>query len=235
MSGEADRGSRVLQETHAFPDADALAAAVASRIAALAGQGIMARGAFHWALAGGATPRRCYQLLRRMDIDWRHVYIWFGDERCLPVGDAERNDGMADAVLLRHVPVPSAQVHSIPAELGPEQAAANYAKLLRQAPPLDLALLGMGEDGHTASLFPGNPALEDKRLAVPVFAAPKPPCERVSMGYSVLNGAARRIVMVAGAGKSDAFMRIGRGERLPAARLSESEWYVDAGTVRNAV
>lgn len=218
---------------HKFPDADALAAAVASRIVAVASQSIMARGAFHWALAGGATPRRCYQLLRRMDMDWRHVHIWFGDERCLPVGDAGRNDSMADAALLRHIPVPPDQVHSISSELGPARAAASYAELLRRAPALDMALLGMGEDGHTASLFPGNPALEDKHLAVPVFDAPKPPSERVSMGYSALNGAARRIVMVAGAGKCDAFMRIVRGERLPAACLSESEWYVDAGTVRN--
>jgi len=212
---------------HVFPDADSLAAMVARQVIIECEQAIAERGVFHWVLAGGNTPKKCYKLLRDAGIYWDRVHVWFGDERCLPVGDAERNDVMADAALLSHVPAPSAQVHRIPAEFGPEDAANDYAGLLADAPSMDLILLGMGEDGHTASLFPGNPALADKRLAVPVFSAPKPPPERVSMGYSVLNQGRKRIVMVAGEGKRDALLRIRQGELLPAARLAVSDWYVD--------
>jgi len=212
---------------HVFPDAHTLAAEVARQVIVECEQTIAERGVFHWVLAGGNTPKKCYELLRDAGIDWDHVHVWFGDERCLPMGDAERNDVMADTALLSHVSVPSAQVHRIPVELGPEGAAAAYAALLADAPSMDLILLGMGEDGHTASLFPGNPALADERLAVPVFSAPKLPPERVSMGYSVLNQARKRIVMVAGEGKRDALLRIRQGERLPVARLASCKWYLD--------
>jgi len=212
---------------HVFPDAGALAAEAARQVILGCEQAIAERGVFHWVLAGGNTPKACYELLRDAELDWSRVHVWFGDERCLPMGDAERNDVMADAALLSHVSVPSVQVHRIPAELGPEDAADAYAVLLADAPAMDLVLLGLGEDGHTASLFPGNAALADKRLVVPVFFAPKLPPERVSMGYSVLNRAMKRIVMVAGEGKRGALLRIRQGERLPVARLSACEWYVD--------
>jgi len=212
---------------HVFPDADTLAAEVARQVIIECEQAIAERGIFHWVLAGGNTPKKCYALLRDAEVDWSRVHVWFGDERCLPMGDAERNDVMADAALLSHVPVPSAQIHRIPAEFGPEDAAEAYAVLLNDAPSMNLILLGMGEDGHTASLFPDNPALDDERLAVPVFHAPKPPPERVSMGYSVLKQARKRIVMVAGEGKRDALQLVQRGESLPVARLAACEWYVD--------
>jgi len=212
---------------HVFPDVHALAVAVARKIMCECRQAIAERGVFHWVLAGGNSPKACYQLLRDAELDWSRVHVWFGDERCLPVGDAERNDTMADQTLLSHVSIPLAQVHHIPAELGSKDAAEAYAKLLIDAPPMDLILFGMGEDGHTASLFPGNPALDDEHLAVPVFNAPKPPPERVSMGYSVLNQAGKRIVMAAGAGKKEALQRIQNGEHLPVARLAVCEWYVD--------
>ncbi len=209
-------------------DAEALAQRVAERIQSLCARAIEERGAFHWALAGGGTPRRCYRLLRRMPLEWARLHLYFSDERCLPAGDAGRNDRMAEQALFSGLPIPPGQIHRIPAERGPERGAAAYAATLADAPAMDLVLLGMGEDGHTASLFPGHPALEDTRLAVPVFQAPKPPPERVSMGLSALNGATRRIVMVAGSGKRDALLRIREGQRLPAARLARSEWYLDA-------
>jgi len=212
---------------HVFPNADALATEVARQAVHACEQAIADRGVFHWVLAGGNTPKKCYELLCDTELNWSRVHVWFGDERCLPVGDAERNDVMADAALLSHVPIPSTQIHRIPAELGPEQASDDYAALLADAPPMDLVLLGMGEDGHTASLFPGNKALADERLAVPVFHAPKPPSERVSMSYSVLDQARIRIVMVAGDGKKDALKLVQRGESLPVARLAACEWYVD--------
>jgi len=216
-----------------FADAGALARHAASRVAGLCRDAVAARGACHLVLAGGRTPERCYTLLAAMDLPWPALHIWFGDERCLPPGDPGRNDAMADRALLAHVPIPAGQVHRIPAELGPEAAAAAYAAELAAAPAMDVVLLGLGEDGHTASLFPGNPALDDARPAVPVHDAPKPPPERVSMSLAALNAARRRLVLVSGGGKADALARIRGGEPLPAARLAAAEWLVDrdaAGT-----
>ncbi|MDX8406855.1 MAG: 6-phosphogluconolactonase [Mariprofundaceae bacterium] len=208
-----------------FADAEALARAVAEQVAVAAKAAMVERGTFHLVLAGGSTPKRCYELMREMDMPWQAMHIWFGDERCLPPGDAERNDTMAGQALLMHVPLPAAHIHRMPAELGPDAGAASYAKELEHAPAMDLVLLGMGEDGHTASLFPGNPALTDARPAVPVFDSPKPPPERISMGLGLLNDAHRRIVMVAGEGKRAAWNRIQSGEALPAALLKQPEWY----------
>jgi len=213
-------------------DIEQLGAAVAQRVAELASQAIAARGVFHVALAGGETPRRCYEKLRHLPVDWAHVQIYFGDERCLPIGDAQRNDRMAYKALLEHVAIPPTNIHAIPSELGASAAAARYSALLQQVAPLDLALLGMGEDGHTASLFPGNPALgnpalDDQVLAVPVFNAPKPPAERVSLSLTALNTARQKIFLVAGAGKRDALEQILRGEPLPAARIAAAEWHLD--------
>jgi len=211
-----------------FPDAEALAAAGAEYIDRICGTAVAGHGAFHLVLAGGNTPGRCYELLTAMDLPWRKLHIYFGDERCLPAGDAGRNDWMARVAWLDHVAIPEDQIHSIPAELGPDEGAALYSRILAGIPGLDLVLLGVGEDGHTASLFPGNPALADERLAVPVFLAPKSPPERVSMSLAALNSAGRRMVMAAGAGKRDALRRISDGESLPAARLRDCLWYVDA-------
>jgi len=208
-------------------DAEDVAQRAAAIVVEAAAAAIAARGVFHWVLAGGTTPKRCYELLRQADINWPNVHIWFGDERCLPVGDSERNDQMADEALLQHVPLAQAHIHRMNAELGAEQAAAAYAALLADAPAMDLVLLGIGEDGHTASLFPDNPGLDDQRLAIPVHHSPKPPSDRVSMGYTVLTAAHRCIIMVAGKGKADAICRIKQGERLPVARIPTCEWLID--------
>ena len=208
-------------------DLEELSSAVAQRIAESASQTIAARGVFRVALAGGETPRRCYEKLRHLSVDWGHVQIYFGDERCLPDGDAQRNDFMACNALLEHVAIPAGNIHAIPAELGAYEAAARYAAMLKNSAPLDLVLLGMGEDGHTASLFPGNPATDGVAAAVPVFNAPKLPAERVSLGMGTLNAARQRIFMVAGEGKRAALKRILQGEPLPAARIAPAEWHLD--------
>jgi len=218
---------------HPCADAEAVAQYAANAVIEAAAEAIAMRGEFHWVLAGGTTPKHCYESLRDADVDWSRIHVWFGDERCLPIGDAERNDRMADEALLNHVAVPTVQIHRMDAELGPEIAAERYNALLADAPAMDLILLGIGEDGHTASLFPDNPALDDHRLAIPVYNSPKPPSERVSMGYRALNGARRCLIMVAGKGKADAISRIRNGERLPVARVPGSEWLIDreaAGT-----
>jgi 6-phosphogluconolactonase len=215
------------QAVFVHEDTEGLSAAAAQRVAELAAQAIAARGVFHIALAGGATPRRCYEKLRRLPVDWEHVQVYFGDERCLPAGDAGRNDRMARETLLEHIAIPPDNIHAIPAELGAREAAARYAAMLENAAPLDLVLLGMGEDGHIASLFPGNPATDSKALAVPVFNAPKPPPERVSLGMVTLNAARQRIFLVAGAGKRDALGQMLLGKSLPAACIAAAEWHLD--------
>lgn len=204
-----------------------LSIAVARRIAQIAAQAIGARGVFHIALAGGDTPRGCYRQLRNTPVDWEHVHIYFGDERCLPRGDVRRNDSMAHEELFAHVAIPLDHVHAIDAERGAAIASAEYAALLTRTPPLDLVLLGMGEDGHTASLFPGNAATERGDVAVPVFNAPKPPAERVSLSLSTLNAAREKIFLVAGKEKREALNRIACGAALPAARVTDAEWHVD--------
>lgn len=208
-------------------DQDRLGAAVARRIAELAAQAIAARGEFRIALAGGETPRRCYERLRQQEIDWQHVQVYFGDERCLPRGDAGRNDSMAYGAVLNHINLPAGNVHPIPAELGAREAATAYATLLDSQAPLDLVLLGMGEDGHTASLFPGNSALESAASVVPVFGAPKPPSERVTLGLNLLNAARHRILLVAGTGKRQALEQLVSGAPLPVARVASAEWHLD--------
>ncbi|MDQ6982717.1 MAG: 6-phosphogluconolactonase [Mariprofundus sp.] len=221
---DSDRDGMII---HPCADSEAVAQFAATAVLEAAKVAIVSRGVFHWALAGGTTPKRCYELLRDADMDWSKVHVWFGDERCLPVGDAERNDLMADQALLNHVPIPASQIHRMAAELGPEIAADQYSALLAEAPCMDLILLGIGEDGHTASLFPGNPGLDDRRLAIPVYNSPKAPSKRVSMGYSVFNAAHRCLIMVAGKGKTEVMARIRSGERLPVARVEGSEWLID--------
>ena len=226
---EKKRGRSMFQPTQfvLHDNAATLAVSVARRVAELAAQAINARGEFRLALAGGETPRCCYEQLRHVPMQWGHVQIFFGDERCLPVGDAQRNDTMAFAALLDHVAIPPTNIHSIAAERGALDAARHYAGLLNNAAPLDLVLLGMGEDGHTASLFPKNPATESNDAAVAVFDAPKPPTQRVSLGLNSLQQARQRIFLVAGAGKRAALQAIMDGAALPAARVGSAEWHVD--------
>ncbi len=203
-----------------------LGAAVAERIFRLADEAIAERGVFHLALAGGETPRRCYEQLRHHAIDWPHVQIYFGDERCLPNGDANRNDSMARAALFDHIALPVGNIHCIQAELGAADAAARYMMVLNGI-VLDLVLLGMGEDGHTASLFPDNPATLSADAVVPVYQAPKPPSERVSLGLNTLNAAREKLFLVAGEGKRGALEQILLGVTLPASQIINAEWHLD--------
>src|SRR3989338_1299764 len=168
-----------------------------------------------------------YEKLRDLTVDWTHVQVYFGDERCLPDGDAQRNDRMAFDTLLKHVAIPPDNIHAIPAELGAREAAVRYAAVLADIKRLDLALLGMGEDGHTASLFPDNPATASAAPVVPVFGAPKLPAERVSLGMSTLNAARCKIFLITGAGKREVLAQIASGKLLPAARVAAAEWHLD--------
>jgi 6-phosphogluconolactonase len=213
-------------------DLEAMSATVARRISELASSAISQRGIFRIALAGGETPRRCYEKLRDLSVDWAHVHIYFGDERCLPIGDVNRNDSMVREILLKHINIRTANVNAISAELGANKAAAIYSSLLNQIVPLDLVLLGMGDDGHTASLFPNNLAIENNAAAVPVFNAPKLPAERVSLGLKTLNSAKHKIFLVAGEGKRAALKQILLGNFLPAALVTSTEWHLDSAATQ---
>jgi len=206
---------------HAPASAAALAAAVSGRTLELAGQAIEARGSFTIVLAGGNTPRAAYELLRRAEARWSDWHIYFGDERCVASDDPQRNSRMANEAWLAHVPIPRSQIHEVPAELGPVEGARRYAALVAGIASFDLVLLGLGEDGHTASLFPGHDvdlaaAVPD---AVPVFAAPKPPAMRVSLSAGRLSRAEHVFFLVAGADKMDAVQRWRDGEPIPAALI----------------
>jgi len=209
-----------------FPDGEAVAKIAAAIVRDCCTKAVAARGVFHWVLAGGTSPRRCYELLQEADLPWAKVHCWFGDERLLPQGDSERNETMAREALLDRVAIPAAHIHAIIGD-DPVLSAASYSREMACVDRFDLILLGMGEDGHTASLFPDNPALDLMELAVPVFNSPKPPPLRVSMGYRALNNHRRCLILATGAGKQQPIRRIQGGENLPVARVERGEWLLD--------
>lgn len=186
-----------------------------------AAEAIAARGAFHLVLAGGTTPRAVYQALRNEPAQWDKWHVWFGDERCLPVDHPERNSRMAREAWLNYVAIPAGQIHAIPAELGAEAGAAAYAEALREVGEIDLVLLGLGEDGHTASLFPGQQwgCASDAPPALAVHGAPKPPADRVSLSARRLGRARRVLFLVSGKSKSAAVACWRKGEAIPAAAI----------------
>jgi len=190
-------------------------------IAAAAREAVAARGAFRLVLAGGETPRGVYEELRAIDTDWSAWQVWFGDERCLARDDPRRNSRMAEAALLSHVPIPPERVYVVRGERGAEQAAADYRAALAGAAEFDLVLLGLGEDGHTASLFPGDDWGEapDAPDVLAVHAAPKPPAERVSLSARRLGMTRGALFLVAGAGKREAVAAWRAGGRLAASSI----------------
>lgn len=198
------------------PDGDTAAQAAASLLAALIDEAQAARGIAHVALAGGNTPRRTYELLPPLVVDPANVEWWFGDERCVPADDPDSNYQLITETLLRAPTVTADRVHRIRGELPPEEAAQRYEAELRGTvplgddgiPTLDVAFLGLGEDGHTASLFPGDPVLEVRdRLAVPVVAV-KPPPNRITLTLPVLRAARSVVILATGSGKRDAVERV---------------------------
>jgi 6-phosphogluconolactonase len=207
---------------HALADVPAIHAAAAARVRSAAERAIAARGRFLLVLAGGRTPQGAYELLSRASAHWASWHVYFGDERCLAPEDPQRNSRMARVALLDRVPIPAAQVHVIRAELGPQEAAKDYDELLRPLAGFDLVLLGLGEDGHTASLFPGDARglAPDAPDALPVLDAPKPPAQRVTLSARRLSRTAEAIFLVDGDSKRDAIERWRSGERIPAAAVA---------------
>jgi len=175
-------------------------------------------------LAGGTTPQRCYELLADMDVEWGRVTVLFGDERCVPPDHPDSNYRMAREALLDKVA--PATVHRVPGELGPDEGAAEYARVVAALAPLDVVVLGVGEDGHTASLFPGHPALKARGWAVGVRNSPKPPPERVTLTFKALRGAGKVLVLATGAGKAQAVAMAKRKE-VPSGMIAGAQWLID--------
>jgi 6-phosphogluconolactonase len=195
------------------PDVDALAVEAAAIVTAVAADAIRERGRFVVSLAGGTTPKGLYLRLAgapfREQIDWSRTWVFFGDERCVPPTDPDSNYLMAYQTLLGAVPIPEGQIFRIPGEApDPRAAAAEYEHRLKAtfAPApvtFDLMLLGMGVDGHTASLFPGSPALDEQdRLVVAVDARAAVVRIRITVTTAVLNAARHVLVLVSGTEKA---------------------------------
>lgn len=205
-----------------FSSVQSLQAEAAGMIARAAEQAIADSGAFRLVLAGGSTPRSLYERLGALKTDWAAWHIYFGDERCLPAADPGRNSSMARDAWLDHVPVPQKQVYAIPAEIGAKAAAAAYAATLRQVGEFDLVLLGLGEDGHTASLFHGHDWGQEagSPAALPVFDAPAFPPERVSLSAWRLSQAKQVLFLVTGESKHEAVMNWRAGANIPARAIT---------------
>lgn len=198
-------------------DPPAAAAKCAATLAEILRAALRARGEAHIALNGGSTPRPVYEQLPALLEDWSAVHVWFGDERCVAPDHPDSNFRLASETLIEGAGLRLDQIHRMRGELGPDEGAKAYAAELAEhlelgdgsLPVLDVVHLGLGPDGHTASLFPNHPALRVTGwAAVGITDAPKPPPERISLSLACLNAARRRVLHTVGEGKRDAVSRV---------------------------
>jgi 6-phosphogluconolactonase len=231
-----------------LPDAAALVDAAAALLVSQAEASLVARGSFALALAGGSTPRALYQRMAaqplRENLPWAHTLLFWGDERYVPPDHPDSNQRMAREALINHVPIPATQIFPPPVSGEPQADAASYEATLRAALPgeppcLDMALLGMGADGHTASLFPGTTALDEHERLVAATFVEKLEAWRLTMTYPLLNKAALLVFLVAGPDKAEAARAVLRprdGDPLLPARRIEPQgrlvWLLDAAAGR---
>ena len=193
------------------PDADTLAAAIAARLAAAIAAAQADGREPHVVLTGGTIAIAAYEQLSADAADWSRVHLWWGDERFVPAGHEDRNDQQARDAFIDRLGVPDDHVHAMPAhgcEESMADAADGYGAML-PAEPFDVVLLGLGPDGHVASLFPGFAQLDETaRPCVEVFDSPKPPPERITLTFPALNRATEVWFVVSGEGKADAVSRV---------------------------
>lgn len=238
-------------EVRVFPSLEELTQQAAARFEELARLRVAEGKIFSAALSGGSTPKRLYHLLAtpQFRISWEYVHLFQVDERCVPPDHPESNYRMIEEALLGHAPVPKANFHRLAAERpNREEAARLYAEQLAQVlqpednewPRLDLVFLGMGADGHTASLFPGSPALEERALRVRANFVEKLRMHRLTLTFPVLNAAAQIIFLVSGAEKAETLRQVlegpARPEEFPAQRIQpvngHLSWYVDQAAAK---
>ena len=232
-----------------YPDTRALSVAAAQLFVSRAEEAIQARGRFAVALSGGNTPRGAYELLSepafREQIQWAKVHVFFGDERCVPSDDPRSNQRMAREALLDRVPLPPSQVYPIICDTSPKESAARYEAILHDfspegSPRFDLVLLGMGEDGHTASLFPGTPVLDELSPWVAAVCPPSQELCRVTLTTPVINLAMAVVFLVSGDGKAATLRDVLEGphdpHRLPAQLIHPPDgqllWLLDRAAAR---
>ena len=231
-------------EIKVFPTPEALAHAAAELVVAVGEAAIELRGAFSIALSGGSTPKALHQLLAsdefRDQLDWTKVEIFFGDERCVPPEHADSNYRMAKETLLSKVPIPGDNVYRMRGEIDPNDAAKEYGQMLKEKfgdGGLDLILLGMGDDGHTASLFPQTEALHETKHRCVANHVEKLNTWRITMSAPFINRAAQVAILVAGASKAQRLSEVLEGkrdpERLPVQLIQpdpgQLTWMIDAG------
>ena len=231
-------------DTQVFADAEATARAAADHLVALVETAPGDRIAV--CLSGGSTPKRLYELLAGPDyvgrLPWDRMHWFFGDDRCVPWDDPLSNVRMVREAFGHGAPVPDTHLHFIPSDEGPEAGARAYQATLRELygadtlaperPLFDLVLLGIGGDGHTASLFPGKPGLDERTAWVTGVpeAGMEPFVPRVSLTFPALASARSVLVLVNGAGKRDPLRRLAAGEDMPAGRIASTgalAWFVD--------
>ena len=227
-------------EIKILSDAAAVTHEAAQRIVAAAKKG----GIFSLCLSGGNTPKALYELLAspqyRTQIDWSKIEIYFGDERCVPPDNSESNYLMAQTALLSKVPIDASRIHRIRGEIEPQAAAMEYGQLLKSKfgdGGLDMLLLGMGDDGHTASLFPGTAALNETHHRCVANFVPRMNTWRVTLTYPILNKSAAVMMLVVGAGKAQRLQEVLHGprdpQRLPIQGIEpvsgKLAWLLDAG------
>lgn len=188
---------------HPLENAEAVAQTALQKILGEAQKAIIQRGMFKLVLAGGTTPKRIYQLLSEQQQEWSKWYLFIGDERCLDADDAQRNSLLIRQSWLDKIDFPMENFYPIRAEHGPDQAASEYAEIIAPLLPFDLTLLGLGEDGHTASLFPGHLHNENE-LVHGIYHSPKPPPERVSLSNKALAQSEQVYILVTGSNKKNA-------------------------------
>ena len=239
-----------------FPDGETLAFAAAHHFLSIGQAAIMHRGRFMVAFSGGTTPRMLFQRLnipRMQDsLDWDMVHIFWGDERCVPPDDAESNYRMARETLLDDLPIPASNVHRFLTELPPQEAAQQYQEELRAAfglvdqsipPVFDLILLGLGNDGHTASLFPGTSVLDQQERWTAAVFVEKLNAWRVTMTLPVLNAAREILFLVSGESKAQVLEEVliagDKGVRYPAQLIQPVSgrlyWFVDGKAAQSLI
>ncbi len=238
------------RSVHVRPTLDEVSVAAARAVAETINSAVAAHGRCALALSGGDTPRELYRVLARHYRDavrWPRVHVFWGDERLVPQDDDRRNDRMAREMLLQHVPCPETQIHPMAASGVPADAAAReYENTMRRyfadgRPRFDLVLLGLGAEGHTASIFPGSPALDESERWVCAVRVPADPPERLTLTVPVLSQAAAVFFLVSGARKAralEAALDARTNPRsCPAAAIRPAEgtlvWWIDADAAEN--
>jgi 6-phosphogluconolactonase len=230
-------------QLHIYKDAEALSEDVAQWIAETIRETLQTQDRFSIALSGGSTPQRLHKILAasplKEQIDWSKLHIFWGDERAVPFDDSRNNAKMAYDTLLNFVPIPASQIHVMRTDIGPEESAAEYEKILHtyfdnQSLSFDLVLLGMGDDGHTLSLFPGMEVVHEEKAWTKAYFLKAQDMYRITLTKPIVNRSARVAFLTTGTGKAHALKEVLQGTYNPDLYPSQEikptgdlHWFVD--------